>query len=251
VATTRLLACAAAGLEKVYPPDFEAYGVSKGDRISPRAGHPLRVLAERIAKIVGASEVDVYVHQAHSGSIEVEFADPVALMVPAHVLTLPESHQAFLLTGVLVDVARGVHAIDKLAPSAVADMLVAAMRIVDPAFGAGHAQPDYIETVTKNLYRGLPRRGRRPLEEAARAYGPSPKPRLDDWLVRIRKTSTRAAILVSDDPASAVQLLRRTEGDLAHVDGVTLERGMAIIADALRFAVSDVASSVRRRIGRG
>jgi tetratricopeptide (TPR) repeat protein len=249
-ATTRLLACAAPGLERVYPPDFEAYGISKGDRISPRAGHPTRALADRIAKIVGAPEIDLYLHQAHSGSIEVEFADPVALMVPAHVVTLPEGQQAFLLARVLVDVARGLHAIDKLAPSAVADVLVAAMRIVDPSFGAGHAQPDYIETVTKNLYRGLPRRGRKPLEEAAAAYGPSPKPRLDDWLLRLRKTSTRAALLVSDDPAGAVALLRRTEGDLAHVDGVTLERGMATIADALRFAVSDVASSVRRRIGR-
>jgi tetratricopeptide (TPR) repeat protein len=251
MATTRLLACVAPGLERVYPPDFEAYGVVRGDRISSRTAHPTRLLADRIAKIVEAPDYDLYVHQAHSGSIEVEFADPVALMVPLHVTTLPDGQQAFLLARALIEIARGLHAIDKLAPSAVADILVAAMRIVDPSFGSGHAQPEYLDTLTKNLYKGLPRRSRRPLEDAAAAYGPSPKPRLDDWLLRVRKTSTRAALLVSDDPAGAIGLLRRTEGDLAHVDGMTLERGMAVIADALRFSVSDVASSVRRRIGRG
>src|SRR5437773_1528522 len=142
--------------------------------------------------------------------------------------------QAFLLSRALVDVARGVYAVDKLAPSAIAEVIVGAMRTVDPTFGAGQVRPEYLETLTKNLYRGLPRRARRPLEEAAAAYGPSPKPRLEDWALRVRKTAARVALLISDDPAGAVGILRRTEGDLARLEGVTLERGMAVIADTLR-----------------
>ncbi|HEX4337766.1 MAG TPA: tetratricopeptide repeat protein [Polyangiaceae bacterium] len=249
-ATTRLLACAAPGLERVYPPSFEAYGISKGDRISSRSGHPTRLLVDRLARVLNTGDVDLYIHHAHSGSIEVEFGDPLAIMVPAHIVALPESQQAFLLGRVLVDVVRGVYAVDKLAPSAIGEILVAAMRTVDPAFGAGQARGgEYLENLTKNLYRGLPRRARRPLEEAAAAYGPSPKPRLDDWLARVRKTSTRAALLLSGDAAGAVTVLRRTEGDLAGLEGVALERGMATLADALRFAVSEVAATVRRRIG--
>ncbi|HVU04440.1 MAG TPA: tetratricopeptide repeat protein [Polyangiaceae bacterium] len=251
VATTRLLSVAALGLERAFPPDFEAFGVSKGDRISPRAGHPFRLLAERIGKIVGAPEFDVYIHHAHQGGIEVEFADPVALMVPAHLVQLPEAQQAFQLARVLVDLARGVHPIDKLAPSAIADVLVAAMRAVDPSYGSGHSDPEYIDALSKNLYRGLPRRARRPLEEAASMYGPSPKPRLDEWVLRARKTAVRAAIVVADDPAVAVDVLRRTEGDLARLEGAALERGMSVVADALRFSVSDTISAVRRRVGRG
>jgi hypothetical protein len=170
-------------------------------------------------------------------------------MVPAHVAGMPESQQAFVLGRVLVDVVRGVYPIDKLAPSAIGEILVAAMRTVDPAFGAGQSRTEYLENLTKNLYRGLPRRARRPLEEAAAAYGPSPKPRLDEWLARLRKTSTRAALLLSGDAAGTVAVLRKTEGDLAGLEGATLERGMSILADALRFAVSEVAASVRRRIG--
>ncbi|HVW27318.1 MAG TPA: hypothetical protein VHC69_18265, partial [Polyangiaceae bacterium] len=248
-ATTRLLACAAPGLERVYPPSFESYGISKGDRIGSRSGHPTRQLVDRLARVLGVGELDMYVHHAHSGAIEVEFADPLAIMVPAHVVGLPESQQAFLLGRVLVDVVRGVHAVDKLAPSAIGEVLIAAMRTVDPAFGAGQARGEYLENITKNLYRGLPRRARKPLEEAASAYGPSPKPRLDDWLARIRKTSTRAALLISGDAAGTVMVLRRTEGDMAGLEGVALERGMATLADALRFAVSEVAATVRRRIG--
>jgi tetratricopeptide (TPR) repeat protein len=248
-ATTRLLACAAPGLERVYPPNFEQYNLSKSDRIGPRSGHPTRLLLDRLARVLGVGELDMYVHRAHSGAIEVEFADPLAIMIPAHVVSLPESQQAFLLGRVLVDVMRGVHAVDKLAPSAVGEVLIAAMRTVDPAFGGGQARGEYLENLTKNLYRGLPRRARRPLEEAAAAYGPSPKPRLDDWLARLRKTSTRAALLLSGDAAGAVTVLRRTEGDLAGLEGVALERGMTTLADALRFAVSEVAATVRRRVG--
>ena len=249
VATSRLLSCAALGLERVFPPDFDAYGVSRGDRLSPRAGHPTRVIVDRVARILGIGELDVYVHRAHAGSVEVEFGDPVAVMIPAHVAALPEGQQTFLLARVLVDIARGLHPVDKLAPSAIAEVLVGAMRIVDPSFGAGQGNAEYLDTVSKNIYKGLPRRGRRPLEEAAAAYGPSPKPRLDDWLLRVRKTATRAALLISGDPAGVVTILRRTEADQAGLEGVALERGMAVLSDALRFAVSDVATTVRRRIG--
>jgi tetratricopeptide (TPR) repeat protein len=249
VATSRLLSSAALGLERVYPPDFDAYGLSRGDRISPRSGHPVRLMVDRIARILGMSELDVYVHRAHSGSIEVEFSDPVSLMIPAHITAFTESQQAFLIARVLVNLARGLHPVDKLAPSALAEVLIAAMRIVDPTFGAGQGNAEYLDTLTKNLYKGLPRRGRRPLEEAAAAYGPSPKPRLDDWLLRVRKTATRAAMLVSGDPAGVIGILRRTEGDLSGAEGANRERAQAVLSDVLRFAVSDVATTVRRRIG--
>src|SRR6185436_8127373 len=78
-ATTRLLACAALGLERIYPPDFDAYGVSRGDRISPRSGHPTRLLADRIGRVLGLGDFDLYVHQAHSGELGVEFSDPVSV----------------------------------------------------------------------------------------------------------------------------------------------------------------------------
>ena len=247
--TTRLLACAAPGLEKVYPPDFEAYGLTRGDRISPRAGHPTRALVDRIARIFGVENVDVYVHRAHSGGIEVEFADPIALMIPAHVTTLSEGQQTFLIARVMANVARGLHAIDKLAPSAVAEVLVGAMRAVDPNFGAGQGNAEYLETLAKNLFRACRDAPGDPSKKPPLAYGPAPRPRFDEWLLRVRKTSTRAGLIVSGDPASAIDIIRRTEGDLAGVTGPALERGTAILSDALRFLVSDVATAVRRRIG--
>jgi tetratricopeptide (TPR) repeat protein len=248
-ATTRLLSCAALGLERIYPPDFDAYGVSRGDRISPRSGHPTRLLADRIARVLGLGDFDLYVHQAHSGELGVEFSDPVSVMVPAYVTQLPDGHQAFLLARILTNIARGVHPVDKLPNESLADVITAAMRTVDPNFGSGHGEEEYLDTFSKNLYKGLPRRGRRPLEEAAAAYGPSPKPRLEDWSLRVQKTATRVALLLCDDPAGAIGILRRTQGDLAKLQGVALERGMAVIADTLRFAVSDIASTVRRRVG--
>jgi tetratricopeptide (TPR) repeat protein len=250
-ATSRLVAAASLGLERIYPPDFDAYGVSRGDRISSRSGHPTRLLADRLARVLGVGDFDFYVHQAHSGDIGVEFSDPVSILVPAHVAGLPDGHQAFLLARVLTNVARGLHPVDKLPIESLNEVIIAAMRTVDPNFGSGQGDPEYLDTFSRNLFKGLPRRGRRPLEEAAAAYGPSPKPRLDDWSLRVRKTAARVALLLSDDPAGAVGILRRSEGDLARLQGAALERGMAVIADSLRFAVSDIAATVRRRVGLG
>ena len=120
---------------------------------------------------------------------------------------------------------------------------------LDTTFGAGQGNAEYLETLAKNLFRGLPRRARRPFEEAAIAYGPAPKPRLDDWLLRVRRTSTRAALVACGDSAAAISVLRRTDGDLSGLEGPLRERGMSVLSDALRFAVSDLALSVRRRIG--
>lgn len=249
VPTTRLLSAASLGLERAYVADFEAYKVSRGDRISSRSGHPTRVLADRIAKIVNAPEFDLYVHQGQTGTVDVEFSDPVSLLVSAAVTRLPEGQQAFLLSRVLFAYSRGLHPVHKLAPSALSELLVAAMRVVDPTFGGGTGPSEYIDTLAKNLYKGLPRRGRKPLEEAAALYGPSPKPRLEDWLLRTRKTLARAALIVSDDVISTISILRRTEGDLARLEPAEIERGRAVLSDLLRFTVSDQAAAIRKRLG--
>jgi hypothetical protein len=155
----------------------------------------------------------------------------------------------FLLARVLVNVARGLYAVDKLAPHAISALLTAAARSMDPAFGSGQGDDELLDGLAKRIYKGLPRRSRRAFEDAARAYGPAPKPRLDEWMQRVRMTAARAAVIVCDDLSGAVALMRRTEGDLSRLDSSKHKRGMALVGDVMRFAVSDSAISLRRRLG--
>ena len=94
---SELLAVVAEGMHKVHPAELDRYGLSSRDRLTSRSTHPMRMLADSVARVFGVQNYDLYIHSAHAGSLEVEFCDPPAIMVPGHVEQLRESEQIFLL----------------------------------------------------------------------------------------------------------------------------------------------------------
>ncbi len=248
-AASRLLATLVEGLGRIHAPELERYGLSTRDRISSRSGHPLRMLADRVAQVFGVTDYDLYLHRAHSGSLEVEFTDPPGILVPAHVTNLAEAQQVFLLARPLANVARGLHVVDKLAPPAVGILLTAAARSVAPGFGAGITDEDFLDAHARRVVKAISRRGRRSMEEAAALYAGAPVKDIADWCAKVRLSAARAALMVSDDLPGDITLLRRTEGDLAGLSGAALAQGMSVVRDLLRFWVSDSAFTLRRKLG--
>jgi tetratricopeptide (TPR) repeat protein len=244
-----LLTTLGEALGKVHPPELERYGLSVRDRISARTPHPLRMLSDRIAAIFGIPEHDLYVHRAHSGALEVEFTDPPGILVPAYLTNLSEAQQTFLLARVMANLARGLAVIDKLAPQALELLLAAAARNVDPSFGTGIADEEFLNAHARRVSRALSRRTRRAMEDAATAYTGAPRVNFVDWVARVRLTSARAAAILSDDLPASLELVRRMEGDLAGLQGVALAQGMRVVQDLLLFWVSDSAFALRRRLG--
>ncbi|MFW5920273.1 MAG: tetratricopeptide repeat protein, partial [Polyangiales bacterium] len=51
-----LLTALGPALPKLYPPDLDGYGLSPRDKVTTKSGHPVRVLADRLAAIVGVNE---------------------------------------------------------------------------------------------------------------------------------------------------------------------------------------------------
>jgi hypothetical protein len=149
----------------------------------------------------------------------------------------------------MMNICRGVYVADKMPAQSIHALLIAATRNVDPSFGSGQGDEDYLNSLSRRVGRALPWLGRRPVEDAARAYAPAPTPNMNDWVLRVRMTATRSALLVADDVHGSLTLLRRLEGDLARLSGNALDRGLTLIADAMRFVVSDNAATVRRRLG--
>jgi tetratricopeptide (TPR) repeat protein len=247
--TADLLRAVAESLNKVYPPELERWGVVSRDRITTRSGHPLKMLADRTAAAFGPMEFDLYLHRAHNGNLEIEFTDPPGIMVPAHVTSLRETEQVFLLARPLALLARGLQVVGRLAPAEVALLVVSAVRSVDPSYGAGMADEDFLIQQAKRVQKALSRRGRRALEEVAPLYMSSAQPDFEVWCQEVRRTSVRSAAILADDLPASITLLRRMEGDLAGLRGVALQQGMALMHDLLRFWVSDAAFAVRRRLG--
>jgi len=54
-------------------------------------------------------------------------------------------------------------------------------------------------------------------------------------------------VLLCDDLGAAIDVLRRSERDLATLDGATAARTSPVVADLLRFWVSEAAFAVRKQ----
>jgi len=245
----RLLAALSDVLEKIYPPDLERYGLSSRDRLGARSGHPLRVLADRIGAIVAVGDFELYLHSSPATAVEVEFSDPVSILVPAFVLSLGESAQAFLLGRAFAAVALKLHAVDKLGADQVELLLAGAARSMDATFRASAAGEDATQNMARRVKNALPWIGRGGIEDAARAYASAPRTDIVDLVARIRLGAARAAALIADDLAAAVLLTRKTEGDLSTAQGQSLAWGRRLTNDLMAFWLSDDALAVRRRMG--
>ncbi len=235
------------GLGKLYPPDFEAFGVSSRDRMSTRSPEPLRVIADRVIGIFGTGEVHLYLHRARARGIAVELTTPPSILLPAAAVELGEAHQAFTLARASSNIALGLHAVDKLTPRELEIVLAAAARHVVPSFGAGLTSEDVLEDIKKRLAKALPRRARKELEELAREYVRSEH----DFVIvteAIVASACRVALLVADDLLAAVEVLKRTERDLAELSGARL-LAHPTVSRLARFWISPEADALRARMG--
>jgi hypothetical protein len=206
-------------------------------------------LADRVANVFGVEEYDLYLHRAPGPMIDIEFSDPVSILVPSGFAKLSEGQQVFLLARVMANISRSLQAIDKLPSEALAVLLAAAARSVDSSFAAGLADEEYLSNHARRVSRSLPWLGRGAVEEAARAYVAAPRLDPAEWLFRARLGALRAALIVGDDLPGSITLLRQTEGDLAGLTGAALAQGMRSVHDLMRFWVSDPALAARRKLG--
>jgi tetratricopeptide (TPR) repeat protein len=247
--TQRLLAALRDIVGKVNPPELERWNVSNRDRVSARSSHPLRQVSDRAAAAFGVGAYELYVHGSHAGQVEVELTDPISLLVPSHVTALSESEQAFLIARAMANISRGLAVVDRLAPNGIELLLAAAARLVEPNFGAGRFEEEYLAGLARRVAKSLPWIGRGPIEDAARAYADAPRTSTSVWVAEARITAARAALIAADDLPSSIALVRRLEGDLGGVEGDALAEGSALVDDLLRFWISEPAFALRRRLG--
>jgi hypothetical protein len=145
--------------------------------------------------------------------------------------------------------ARKLSVVDKLPPDAIEVLLAAAARHVDPSFGTGLTDEGTLNAYAKKVYKSVSWLGRGRVEEAVNLYLGAAPMDIREWTRKVKLTAARAALVVSDDLPRVVEMLRRTEGDLAGLTGDALEEGSLLIGDLMRFWVSESALTLRSRIG--
>jgi tetratricopeptide (TPR) repeat protein len=239
-----LLVALIEGLDKLYPPDLDGYGVTSRDRLNPRSGHPFRSLAERVAEVVGAGEFELYVHRSRRG-VGVELAEKPILLMPSWVMEQSESHQIFMLTRVLTLVSRHLHPVLKLTHREIEVLLASYARTVVPGFGRGLTSEELLEDQSKRMYKALSRRARKIAEDAVHRYVGQEPPDFIKWTEMRERLATRAGALLSDDLVATVECVARTRGDARDSSVDLRDEG---VRDLLRFWVSEAAFRARQRI---
>ncbi len=86
--------------------ELSGLGVGSRDRLSPRDGHPTRVLADRIARALGIESFEIYLSASWQGAARVYPGDPPAIVGSTSFAELPEDEQLFALARLLTRASR-------------------------------------------------------------------------------------------------------------------------------------------------
>ncbi|MBX3268882.1 MAG: tetratricopeptide repeat protein [Sandaracinaceae bacterium] len=247
---TQLMRVMVPAIGKLYPPDYDAYGVSARARLGTRSGEPIRASADRVAAIFGLGELALYVHRARAKGVAVELSEPPSILVPQGIAEMPEAHRVFALAKAMANISVGLYAVDRLTPRELEIVLAATCRRLSPGFGAGLTSEDVLDDIGKRLYRALPRKNRgRPLDDASRAYVAAKPIDFAHFVEAVQTSASRIALVLCDDLSAALDVLKRTERDLGELSGAKLLRHPTASRLA-RFWVSPEAEILRTRCGR-
>jgi tetratricopeptide (TPR) repeat protein len=241
---TALVTSLQATLYKVFPADLARYGRDSLERLTARGGHPVRLLANRVADILGVEDFEVYLHESSSPQITVELTETPSLLVARAVCTLTEPEQAFLLARPLVAMARGLLGVERLSQGELAMLVEAGIQASESA-RATSAHGQSVQEIARLIGKAMPRRHRRAFEDAARAYVTLPDADLGLWSKNMRTVNARAAALIADDPAGALSLIEHRKRELR---GDRQQELQSLLGDLPRFLLSDAAQSLRQRL---
>ena len=240
---------------KLLPPDLEGYGLASRDRVRAGSEHPVRILADQAATLLGAGLFDLYVHHMRGRGAIVENTEPYAVIVPAGLLEVGESEQLYVLGRLMSRIATKTFLVDKLTARELEVHLAAATRLVVPGFGEGLISDEYLEDRAKRIGRALSRKSRKAIETLARTYAAAPAIDFPAWVRAMERTANRAGLLVCEDIGTALEHIKRNDKELAGLPMTTtqemvgcLRRSDAVV-DLLRFLLSDDHATLRASLG--
>ena len=230
-------------LAKLRPVDLASYGVTRRDRVPEDSDQTVRKAIDRVARILGTLECDVYLHDLASNEVALGLGEPPALLVPRAALSLSKSQLVFTLVRSMFCMRYELSAVAALPAHELATLLAGAVRRHHPGYGKGIASEGELDEAERLISKALPWLSRKRLDDAAAAVAAQEGEGLVAWCKGVKRLAARVALLLSDDLAGALELLssarrRPTQGD-------------PVADDLLRLWASDLAVRHRARLAQG
>jgi tetratricopeptide (TPR) repeat protein len=249
----------AAALAEIMPKllraDPFALGLSPRDRLPPRAPHPLRALADRLARAFGEPRFDLFVEAASVGVPRIIPSDPPAMVLPRGYGDLTENEQAAGIARLLVYLALNVPWIEELASDDLEGLLFGALRLGNESFGEGRlaAGPDANAEVWRpRIAKAAGRKQKRAMEEIVQRVDSFADPQA--FRQSVRTAAARAAYLLSGDIVSTLNHLLRIDRDLSQAPRSEVPQKLLshpMTRDLIFYALAPEALALRRTVGTG
>jgi tetratricopeptide (TPR) repeat protein len=251
---------AIAGVEaKALRTDLSELGISARDRVGARSGNATRALLDRVARTLRVTDVELVITPA-TNRVRVLLHDEPWVVVPRALVELPEPIQIAALTRAVTRIALGVPWLEELPASHVEAFLVAATRIVAPAFateGLDPATSSAIAQYEPAIAKALSRKQRKLLDELAgrTPLPPDTLPPAESFVSALTRAELRTAYVVTGDLLATQEVIRLQDPVYAQATerpgpgslSTLLEHPLA--GDVCRFALSAEATALRRGIG--
>ena len=251
---------AIAGVEaKVLRADLAELGLSTRDRVSARSGSATRALLDRVARTLNVTDVELVVTAA-TNRVRVLAHDEPWVVVPRALVELPEALQMAALARAVARIALGVPWLLELPGMHIEAFLVAAARIVAPAFATEGIDPRTSVSIAPYepaIAKALSRKQRRLLDElAGRTALPQDRlPPIDTFISAWTRAEIRTAYVVTGDLLATLDEVALHDPNLERATGRPGPRSLSTVlehplaGDVCRFALTPEATALRRRVG--
>jgi hypothetical protein len=255
------VAAALSGLEgKLVRTDLEELGVTPRDRLAPTSGHPLALLLQRVARMLGVDRPELAASDQVTYARAAAVGDAAWILVPPGLQSQPEPMQAAALARALTRVSLALHWAEELPTLYTHALLLGAVRQVVPDHGSELRALDHdlVADYTRRVGRAIGRRQKKLLAELVPQLTSAPAPALEDieaLLVDVGRAELRAAFVVTGDLLVTFDALRAMdspfERDTAAVGARALLATLShpVASDVARFALSAPATALRWRAG--
>lgn len=253
---TALLTAMIEVIPRLYQASIEHWGVTKADRLGPRSDDPIRALVQQVAAVLNITETfEIYVARAGSTQVEVEATLPPALLVPAAIMSQPRQ-EAFLQLGYKLGRLRaGSHVAARIPPKDLGILVAAGVRTIFPDYGRGVLPEDKVNEMSDKIARALPRRQRRPFEQAALSFRDAGVFESERWRAGLAHTGHRAAMVISGDVLGAFDHIVRSDRRLTAAAAqspdelIKAARANDEAVEMINFALGDELAALHARLG--
>jgi hypothetical protein len=238
---------------KVLRADPESLGVSTRDRLTARAAHPLRALADRLARGFGELRFDLYLDATATDTPRLLATDTPAIVLPKGFAGASEVEQAAALARLLTYVALDVPWLDQMSKEDTSGLLFGGLRTVSELWGQGDLSSSAESAAASwrpRIAKAASRKVKRGLEEMVARL----RPQTDAlaWRQSVQAAGWKAAYVACGDLSATLRQTIRADRDLRARGKDALPAAMLAtptVCELVTFALSDAATDLRRATG--